>query len=71
MKREKVGCFSFTCSKVLQKHQPIGNNVGSTANIVLITSEKIFVANAGDSRSTMLRKNNIVKLSSDHKPSNK
>lgn len=42
---------------------------GCTANVVLITPEKIYVANAGDSRSALIQNNKVVVLSEDHKPS--
>lgn len=42
---------------------------GCTANVVLITPTKIFVANAGDSRSALIQNNKSIALSEDHKPS--
>ena len=42
---------------------------GRTANVVLISPEKIYVANAGDSRSTMILNGKSIALSEDHKPS--
>ncbi len=41
---------------------------GCTANVVLITPNKIFTANAGDSRSILSRKGTAIPLSFDHKP---
>jgi serine/threonine protein phosphatase PrpC len=41
---------------------------GCTANVVLITPNKIITANAGDSRAVLCRKGNAVALSFDHKP---
>lgn len=48
------------------------NNQGSTALVLVITKDHIFVANAGDSRAILSFTNtNIIKqLSTDHKPSN-
>jgi len=45
---------------------------GCTAIAVLVTSDnKIYVANAGDSRSVLSIKGKVKPLSFDHKPSNK
>ena len=46
----------------------IGNSTGCTANVALITEKKIYVANAGDSRSVLCRGGNTLPLSEDHKP---
>ena len=35
---------------------------------MLLTDDKIYVANAGDSRSILVRKDEVVELSKDHKP---
>lgn len=44
---------------------------GCTANVVLITPEDIFVANAGDSRCYLYKEDNKTQpLSEDHKPDN-
>jgi len=43
---------------------------GCTACVVLIVGDKIFWANAGDSRSVLSRNGKSVALSFDHKPSN-
>ena len=45
-------------------------SIGCTANVVMVdySSSKIFVANAGDSRSVMGRAGKAVPLSFDHKP---
>ena len=42
---------------------------GCTANVVLITPTKIYIANAGDSRSALMKQSGSVCLSEDHKPS--
>lgn len=46
------------------------DTVGCTANLVMVDyeREKIFVANAGDSRCVMGRAGTAVPLSFDHKP---
>lgn len=43
-------------------------NTGCTANVLLITPKKYYVANAGDSRSVLCVGNSAVALSEDHKP---
>ncbi|KAE8039131.1 hypothetical protein FH972_011573 [Carpinus fangiana] len=42
--------------------------VGSTAVVAIVTSDKIIVANCGDSRAVLCRNGKPVPLSSDHKP---
>ena len=41
---------------------------GSTASVVIITQDKIYSANVGDSRSVLKRGIHINYLSEDHKP---
>lgn len=48
----------------------ISDSAGCTANVLLITPKKIFVANAGDSRSVLSKSGKAVPLSFDHKPEN-
>lgn len=43
-------------------------NAGCTANVVLITKDKIYCANSGDSRAISSVKGIAVALSEDHKP---
>ncbi|KAJ7250891.1 PP2C-domain-containing protein [Mycena haematopus] len=43
---------------------------GATAVAALVTKDKIYVANAGDSRSVLSVKGEVKPLSFDHKPSN-
>jgi serine/threonine protein phosphatase PrpC len=43
---------------------------GCTACVVLITPDKIYTANAGDSRAVLSRADKAVPLSFDHKPTN-
>jgi serine/threonine protein phosphatase PrpC len=43
---------------------------GCTACVVLIVGNKVYCANAGDSRSVLSRSGKSVALSFDHKPSN-
>jgi protein phosphatase 2C family protein 2/3 len=46
----------------------VGNGVGCTANVLLITPDKYYIANAGDSRSALYRDGRLVTFSEDHKP---
>lgn len=48
--------------------EKIANGSGCTANVILLTTDKYFVANAGDSRSCLCRSGKAVELSKDHKP---
>ena len=48
------------------------DSIGCTSNVVYVnySLKKVFVANAGDSRSVMGRGGKCVALSFDHKPEN-
>lgn len=41
---------------------------GCTAHVLLITKNRYFIANTGDSRSFLCRNNKAYPLSFDHKP---
>ena len=42
---------------------------GCTANVVLLTKDKYYVANAGDARAILYTKDEqVIALSTDHKP---
>lgn len=47
------------------------SNAGCTANVSLIVKDKLYVANAGDSRTMIATKGDALFLSEDHKPDNK
>lgn len=47
----------------------ISASVGCTANVVLITKDKYYIANIGDSRAALgLKNKKATQLSYDHKP---
>ena len=46
------------------------SNAGCTANVILIRDKKIYIANAGDSRSLLYKGGKVTRLSEDHKPDN-
>lgn len=45
-------------------------DAGCTANVVLITKDRIYCANSGDSRAVLCEDGKEVELSHDHKPDN-
>lgn len=50
------------------KDEDYAQDTGSTSCVVLVTKDKIYCANAGDSRAVLSRKAKAVGLSEDHKP---
>ncbi len=46
-----------------------GRNSGTTALVCLLTKEKLYIGNLGDTRGVMVRDNSVIRLSKDHKPS--
>ena len=53
-----------------QCKNPSAQMAGCTANVVLITRTRIYCANAGDSRCIIRDSNQVIPLSTDHKPDN-
>ena len=52
----------------IPRDENIGMFTGCTATVCLISDNKIFFANAGDSRSVLCRNGKALQLSFDHKP---
>jgi serine/threonine protein phosphatase PrpC len=50
------------------KGEKISYRAGTTAVVVLMTKDRYYVANIGDSRAVLSRADNAVALSTDHKP---
>lgn len=46
----------------------VADSVGCTANVALISGNRLVVANTGDSRAALSRKGKVIELSKDHKP---
>ncbi|KAL7721327.1 Protein phosphatase 2C [Entamoeba marina] len=46
----------------------IANGMGCTCVVVLIVDNILYCGNAGDSRGVLLKNNNVIALSEDHKP---
>lgn len=49
-------------------YEKIGHRAGTTAVVLLMTKDKYYVANIGDSRAVLNRGGTAVALSNDHKP---
>jgi len=66
----KEGCHSAENKFMQQNQDVVRDKSGSCAIIILLTDEKCYVANVGDSRAIISSKgNSILKaMSNDHKP---
>jgi len=54
----------------LVEEKEYGQDTGCTSNVVYLNADKIYCANAGDSRSVLCSNDKTVPLSEDHKPDN-
>jgi serine/threonine protein phosphatase PrpC len=54
--------------KALEVDDKIGYRAGTTLALLLLTKDKFYMANAGDSSVILSRNNQAVALSNDHKP---
>jgi serine/threonine protein phosphatase PrpC len=52
------------------KNESYAEDEGCTACAVLVTTDKIYCCNAGDSRAVLMRGSTAIGLSEDHKPDN-
>lgn len=52
------------------KSEDFAVDTGSTSCVVLVTKNRIYCANAGDSRAVLYSGGKIFELSHDHKPDN-
>ena len=53
------------------KQEDFSTDTGSTSCVVFITKNKIYCANAGDSRAVLFSDRKVHELSHDHMPDNK
>ena len=63
-----VKAFMALDAKV--SNEDYASDTGSTSCVILITENKIYCANAGDSRGVLCNNKKAVALSEDHKPDN-
>ena len=62
---------AFLAVDAALKNEDYSTDTGTTSVVVLITPDKIFCANAGDSRAVLWQSTNkTIALSEDHKPDN-
>ncbi|CAK84175.1 unnamed protein product (macronuclear) [Paramecium tetraurelia] len=57
---------TFETLDTILAHRIASSKVGSTANIVLVTKEKVYIANLGDSRAILFSNESVQQLSQDH-----
>lgn len=60
----------FNAYSGMEATEEIALTCGCTACVCLVTDDKIYCANAGDSRCVLSQKGEAVAMSFDHKPSN-
>ena len=54
--------------KRLDADDKVGYRAGTTCLVMLLTKDKYYVANAGDSRAVLSKNHKAITLSNDHKP---
>jgi serine/threonine protein phosphatase PrpC len=54
----------------LKEEEKVNHRAGTTAIVLLMTKDKFYTANIGDSRAVLCRSGKAVPLSFDHKPDN-
>ena len=52
------------------ENEDFSMDAGATSCVVFVTRDRIFTANAGDSRAVLSKAKKAVALSEDHKPNN-
>ena len=57
-----------TISEMIKKKELVSKRMGTTANIVLMTNDKLYVANVGDSLAIMYKNKKAIRLNTEHKP---
>lgn len=65
---EELTVISKRLGVTNQGGEKIGYRAGTTAVVLLITKNRYYVANIGDSRAVLSRANTAIPLSFDHKP---
>jgi len=68
IKRALLRGFEKSERHILDFSQRIGNRDGSTALVVMMVNNTLYVANLGDSRAVLCRNGRAVALTEDHKP---
>lgn len=52
----------------MSSNSNVAFNIGCTANVLVIDDNELYFANAGDSRSILIKKGEAISMSIDHKP---
>lgn len=73
LKEIQASCGNQDPFALANRDDNVANLTGCTATVVLMTKDNFYCANAGDSRTILVRSgggNTIIPLSFDHKPDN-
>lgn len=57
-----------TISEMLKKKELVSKRMGTTANVIFIKDDKLYVANVGDSLAIMYKNKKSIRLNTEHKP---